>query len=104
MPAPVIAVPPPSVPQVAQPAPAQVAPTPVTTAAAPTQSGKKGKGKQSGRKNERAGAEPAFQPPPIMMYAPPAPSSPLGGPITWLGVTVLAVLLAGLVLNRDAFT
>ena len=104
VPAPVIAVPPPSVPQVAQPAPAQVAPTPVTTAAAPTQSGRKGKGKQSSGKNERAGIEPSFQPPPIMMYAPPAPSNPLGGPITWLGVTVLAVLLAGLVLNRDAFT
>ena len=103
VPAPVIAVPSPSVPREAQPAPAQVAPTPVT-AAAPTQSGKKGKGKQSGGKNQRAGAEPSFQPPPIMMYAPPAPSSPLGGPITWLGVTVLAVLLAGLVLNRDAFT
>ena len=103
-PAPVIAVPAPSVPQVTQPAPAQGASTPVPAVAAPAQSGKKGKGKQSGGKNERAGAEPSFQPPPIMMYAPPAPSSPLGGPITWLGVTVLAVLLAGLVLNRDAFT
>ena len=103
-PASVIAVPPPSVLQVSQPAPAQGASTSVTTASAPAQSGKKGKGKQTGGKNQRAEGAVAFQPPPIMMYAPPAPSSPLGGPITWLGVTVLAVLLAGLVLNRDAFT
>ena len=106
-PAQVIAVPPPSVPHAVQPAPAQAAPPPTVAPAPGTQSGKsgkKGKGKQSGGKNQRDGAEPAFQPPPIMMYAQPAPSSPLGGPITWLGVTVLAVLLAGLVLNRDAFT
>ena len=105
-PASVIAVPPPSLPQAVQPATAGAAPASLSTASAPAQSGKKGKGKgkQTVGKNQRAEGAVAFQPPPIMMYAPPAPSSPLGGPVTWLGVTVLAVLLAGLVLNRDAFT
>ena len=106
-PASVVAVPPPSVPQVGQPAPTQVAPAPVVAQAPVPQTGRKGKGrngKQSGGRNQRAGAEPAIQPAPFMMYAPPPPSSPLGGPIMWVGLAVISVLLAGLILNRDAFT